>query len=103
MSDASSSAYNFFAADTTTTADANITDSTLNTTEGLSAVGAGGAIEVAKSSFSTDIANTGIIATQNGATSTLGDRLTITYGVSIDANQEAGTYEGSIVYTLIQL
>ena len=103
MSDASSSAYNFFAADTTTTADTNITNSTANGTAGLSAAGAGGTIEVAKSSFSTDIANTGIIAAQNGATSTLGDRLTITYGVSIDAVQEAGTYEGSIVYTLIQL
>ena len=103
MTSAAASAYNFYAADTTTTADTDITTSTLNTTAGLSAVGAGGAIEVAKGAFATDLANTGIIATQNGATSTLGDRLTITYGVAIDANQEAGTYEGTITYTLVQL
>ena len=101
MTSASDSAYNFYASDVTTIADTVIT--TAGATSGVSSQGAGGAIEVAKGAYTTDLANTGIIATQGGATSTLGDRLKITYGVAIDANQEAGTYEGAIVYTLVQL
>ncbi|MBQ3430824.1 hypothetical protein IJG20_01830 [Candidatus Saccharibacteria bacterium] len=99
MTSATSSAYNFYATDTTTTADTDIT----SVNSGVSTAGAGGAIEVAKNAYGTALADTGIIATQNGATSTLGDRLTITYGVAVDANQEAGTYQGVITYTLVQL
>ena len=41
-------------------------------------------------------------ATGNAATPKLGDSYEITYGVAISSNQEAGTYEGTITYTLAQ-
>ena len=37
------------------------------------------------------------------ATGSAGKEFTVTYGVGIDANQGAGTYKGSITYTLAQL
>lgn len=102
QSGALASGWNFKVENTTTTADTTITTSTANGTAGLSAAGLG-TITNNKSAYATDFTSGEVLVSSNGATSTLGDRLTVTYGVAVSPDQEAGTYEGDIVYTLVQL
>lgn len=102
MDGSTASAWNFMVADTTTTGTVATTGMAASTAANANSDDSG-AIEIGKGAFTTGMPANNIIASQNAATSTTGDRLTVTYGVSIDANQGAGTYAGSIVYTLIQL
>ena len=61
------------------------------------------------SSYSTEgwkaVASQDVIASAAAATTNNGgyDSWTITYGVSIDSQQPAGTYEGTMTYTLVDL
>ena len=43
-----------------------------------------------------------VMATGTKGTATTGDAYTVTYGIGVASSQEAGTYEGTVVYTLYQ-
>ena len=43
-----------------------------------------------------------VMATSETGTDTAGDDYTITYGIGVQANQEAGLYEGTVLYKLYQ-
>ena len=43
-----------------------------------------------------------VMATSSTGTDTAGDDYTITYGIGVQANQEAGLYEGTVLYKLYQ-
>ena len=47
--------------------------------------------------------STTIVTGHGGGNTDTGEKVTVTYGAGIDAFQEAGTYTGSVVYTLAQL
>ena len=64
----------------------------------------GSAVNTTNFPASTKKAYTGetIMATGTKGTATTGDAYTVTYGIGVASSQEAGTYEGTVVYTLYQ-
>jgi len=95
MTGSTTSAWNFYVTDVTTT------DTDIYAT--ASAHGGAETFTNGKNAYTAAMPANNIIASATGATAKLGDRIKVTYGVSVDADQGAGTYEGSIVYTLVQL